>query len=166
MSGALRAWRDRVVEQLRQRGVNAVAAFDPARAPRWRTAAAAVSVRQAECAPGGFQDYLGTERGPDGAQREVYGRQAQLTLALDIFAPRDGGGDACLRAAEAAVEELVCRGAAGAAALEVRTDKIEFLERDGLYRQEVSCRCGVWLVARRDDETGTFTDFEVKGRAR
>ncbi len=64
------------------------------------------------------------------------------------------------------MEELVCRGAAGAAALEVRTDKIEFLERDGLYRQEVSCRCGVWLVARRDDEAGTFTDFEVKGRAR
>lgn len=166
MNGALSAWREAVADQLRQAGLNAVTAMDCDRAPRWREAVAAVALSRAVCAPGGFQNYLGVEKGPDGQEREVYGQEAELTLALDIFAPRDGGGEACRRAAETAVETLVCRGAAGLAALEVQTGRVEFLERDGLYRQEVLCRCGAWLTARADEESGTFTDFEVKGRVR
>ena len=167
MRGALSAWRDGVVEQLRGAGLNAVTAMDGAPASRWREAAAAVAVSRIACGPGGFQNYLGTERDPEsGEQREVYGREAEITLALDIFAPRDGGGEACRRAAETAVECLVCQGAAGLAALEVRVGQTEFLERDGLYRQQVTCRCGAWLTARADGENGRFTDFEVKGRVR
>lgn len=165
MNGALNAWRDGVIQQLRQAGLNAVAAMDCARAARWREAVAAVAVSKVVCAPGGFQDYLGVGKDPEtGREREVYGREAELTLALDIFAPRDGGADACREAAEAAAECLVCRGAAGVPALEVCIGRIEFLERDGLYRQEATCRCGAWLTARADEEAGAFTDFEVKGR--
>lgn len=164
MTGALRAWRDGVADQLRQAGLNAVAAMDRARAPRWREPVAAVALSQAVCAPSGFQNYLGVHRDRDGTQQEVYGREAELTLALDIFSPRDAGGEACQAAAETAVETLVCRGAAGLTALEVRAGRVEFLEQDGLYRQEVLCRCGAWLTARLDSGTGTFTDFEVKGR--
>lgn len=87
MTGALRAWRDGVADQLRQAGLNAVAAMDRARAPRWRQPVAAVALSQAVCAPGGFQNYLGVHRDRDGTEREVYGREAELTLALDIFAP-------------------------------------------------------------------------------
>ena len=163
--GALHAWRDAVAGQLKKDGLNAVTAMDPARAARWRQAVAAVALARVTCAPGGFQNYLGIWKDPKtGREREVYGQEAELTLALDIFAPRDGGGAACQQAAEAIVEALVCRGAAGLAPLEVRTGRAEFLEKDGLYRQEVSCRCGAWLTARIDDEAGTFTDFEVKGR--
>ena len=50
--------------------------------------------------------------------------------------------------------------------MEVRTGRTEFLERDGLYRLEVACRCRAWLTARADQEAGAFTDFEVKGRMR
>lgn len=165
MSGALNAWRDAVARQLQRSGLNAVTAMDSSRAARWREAVAAVAVSQVICACGGFQNYLGVERDPEtGKEREVYGREAELTLSLDIFAPRDGGADACQRAAETAVETLVCQGAAGLAALEVRTGGVEFLERDGLYRQQVVCRCGAWLTARADEEAGAFTDFEVKGR--
>ena len=165
MNGALNAWRDGVAEQLRQAGLNAVAAMDCAAAARWREAVAAVAVSKVACASGGFQDYLGVGKDPEtGREGEVFGRRAELTLALDIFAPRDGGGDACRKAAEAAVECLAWRGAAGLPALEVRMGRGEFLERDGLYRQEVACRCGAWLTARADGDTGAFTDFEVKGR--
>ena len=164
MSGALNTWRTAVAAQLTQHGITAASAMESARAPRWREAAAAVSLSGVACAPGGFQDYLGLREGPDGRSREVYGREAELTLSLDVFAPRDGGEGACLQTAEAAAECLVCQGAAGLPALEVRMGRVEFLEQEGLYRLPVTCRCKAWLIARLDEEAGTFTDFEVKGR--
>lgn len=165
MSGALNALRDAVAGQLRDAGLNAVTAMESVRASRWRKAAAAVSLTKVVCTPGGFQDYLGVHADPDtGKKRELCGRPAELTLAIGIFSPRDGGESACQRAAEAVTECLVCQGAAGLPALEVQTGRVEFLEKDGLYRQEVDCRCAAWLVAVRDEGGGTFADFEVRGR--
>ena len=165
MNGALNEWRSAVAEQLRECGLNAVTAMESARASRWREAVAAVSLCRVVCAPGGFKDYLGLRRDPESeTEAEVYGCEAELTLALDVFAPRDGGESACQTAAEAVVECLVCRGAAGLAALEVQAGRVEFLEKDGLYRQEISCRCKAWLVARANESGGIFEDFEVKGR--
>ncbi len=164
MNGALNTLREAVAEQLRQAGVNAVTSMDSGRAARWREAVAAVSLTRVVCAPGGFKDYLGIRKEPGSdAERELYGREAELTLALDIFAPRDGGERACQSAAEAVVENLVCRGAGGLAALEIQTGQAEFLEQTGLYRLPVSCRCRAWLVAAMDSG-GAFVDFEVKGR--
>lgn len=96
MNGALDALRTAVAEQLRQAGVNAVTAMEGARAGRRRGAVAAVSLSRVACVPGGFQDYLGRRADPKtGKERELYGRKAELTLALDIYAPRDGGERAC-----------------------------------------------------------------------
>ena len=164
MNGALNALREQVAEQLRQAGVNAVTGMESARASRWREAAAAVSLMRVVCAPGGFQDYLGTHREENGLERELYGREVELTLALDIFSPRDGGESACQEAAEAVAESLVCHGAAGLNALEIQSGQVEFLDKEGLYRQKTTCRCRAWLVARMDDGGGAFVDFEVKGR--
>ena len=164
MNGALDRWRRLVVEQLQESGLNAVAAMESARASRWRKAVTVVSLSRVVCAPGGFKDYLGVWVDPEtGTESEVYGRGTELTLSLDVFAPRDGGEGVCQTAAEAVVECLVCQGAAGLAALEVQAGRVAFLEAEGLYRQEVSCRCKAWLVARMDNEAGVFTDFEVRG---
>lgn len=165
MSAALSALREAVAEQLRQAGVNALAAMEPARAARWRQAAAAVSLSRVECAQGGFEDYLGTRREEAGEEREVYGRQAEITLGIEIFAPRDAGAGACQEAAERVMESLIRQGAAGLAALEIQAGETEFLERDGLYRQKVTCRCMAWLLAQAG-EGERFVDFEVKGRMR
>ena len=164
MSGALNGLREAVAEQLRQEGLNAVTAMESARAARWREAVAAVSVARVVCAPGGFKDYLGMRQGPNGAERELYGREVELTLALDIYAPRDGGEGACQQAAETATETLVCQGAAGLNALEIQTGRVEFLESMGLYRLQVNCRCKAWLVAAAESGGGAFVDFEVKGK--
>ena len=164
MTGALNALRERVAEQLRQAGVNAVTGMEGARSSRWREAVAAVSLSRVVCASGGFKDYLGTRQEENGLERELYGREVELTLALDIFAPRDAGESACQEAAEAVAESLMCQGAAGLNALEIQTGQVEFLDREGLYRQKTSCRCRAWLVARMDDGGGAFADFEVKGR--
>ena len=64
MNGALNAWRQSVVEQLRENGLNAVTAMESARAKRWREAVAAVSLSRVVCAPGGFKDYLGVMTDP------------------------------------------------------------------------------------------------------
>ena len=164
MNGAMNALREQVAQQLRQAGINAVTGMESARASRWREAVAAVSLNRVACAPGGFKDYLGTHREENGLERELYGREVELTLALDLFAPRDGGESACQKAAETAVESLVCYGAAGLNALEIQMGQVEFLDREGLYRQKISCRCMAWLVARMDDGGGAFADFEVNGR--
>lgn len=164
MNGVLNALREGVAQQLRQAGVNAVTAMESQRACRWREAVAAVSLSRVVCAPGGFKDYLGVSRGADGMEQELYGREMELTLSLDIFAPRDGGESACQAAAEAIAENLMCYGAAGLNALELQAGQVEFLEKDGLYRQKTTCRCRAWLVARMDDGGGAFVDFEVKGR--
>lgn len=164
MNGALNALREGVAEQLRQAGVNAVTAMEGQRAARWREPVAAVSLSKVVCAPGGFKDYLGVHLDQAGGkEQELYGREVELTLALDLFAPRDGGGSACQQAAEKAMEALVCQGAAGLTALELRAGQVEFLEKEGLYRLPVSCRCKAWLVAAADSG-GAFVDFEVKGR--
>ena len=164
MNGALNALREQVAEQLRRAGVNAVTGMESARSSRWRQAVAAVSLSRVVCATGGFKDYLGTRREADGSERELYGREVELTLALDIFSPRDGGESVCQEAAEAVAESLVCHGAAGLSALEIQTGQVEFLEQEGLYRQKTTCRCKAWLVAQMDDDGEAFVDFEVKGR--
>ena len=113
MNGALNGRRQAVAEQFRQAGVNAVPAMESTRAFRWREAVVAVSLSKVVCAPGGFKDDLGVVRDGDGVERELYGREAELTLSLDIFAPRDAGASACQEAAETLAENLVCHGAAG-----------------------------------------------------
>ncbi|MBD5134185.1 MAG: hypothetical protein HDT38_06925 [Clostridiales bacterium] len=167
MSGALNALRSAVAEQLRRSGVDAVTAMESARANRWRKAVAAVSLTKVVCTPGGFQDYLGVHTDPDtGKKRELYGREMELTLSVDIYAPRDGGERACQQAAEAVAETLVCQGAAGLPVLEMETGRVEFLEQEGLYRQPASCRCKAWLTARIEEGGETFANFEVRGRMR
>lgn len=120
---------------------------------------AAVSLSGVRCAPGGFQDYLGMKNGD-----ELYGRRMELTLALDLYAPRSGGESACQAAFTALAEALVCGDLAGLPAEEITAGQVEFLAKDGLYRLPVTCRCGGWMVARVDD-SGAFTDFEVEGKS-
>ena len=126
---------------------------------------AAVSLRRVACVPGGFQDYLGINTDPGtGKERELYGRRMELTLALDIYAPPDGGEGACQDTLTELVEALVCQGAAGLNALEIQANQVEFLEKTGLYRQGVSCRCMAWLAVAQSADGTQFVDFEVRGR--
>lgn len=164
MTGALNELRRSVVELLREYGLSAVTAMESDSRRRWDCPVAAVSLSRVVCAPGGFRDYLGLRDNPDtGLQDELYGRAVELTLSLDLYAPRNGGERACQQALGVMAEALSCRGAGGLTVLELQSGQVEFLERDGLYRLPVSCTCKGWLVAAVDS-SGAFVDFEVKGR--
>ena len=106
MSGALETLRQAVAAALNAGGVNAVAAMEPEARRRWDGPVAAVSLAGEECGPGGFQHYLGVWKIPDtGLEEEVYGRKAQFTLDLDLYAPRSGGEGACRDALAQALEQ-------------------------------------------------------------
>lgn len=154
MSGALNALREAVAEQLRGAGINAVSAMESARAARWRQAVAAVSLSRVVCAPGGFMDYLGVQTDlSSGKTRELYGREAELTLALDVFAPRDGGESVCQRAAEGIVETLICRGRRGLPPWRSRRAGWNSWRRRGYTarRSAAGARRGWWLRPRRSE---------------
>lgn len=164
MTGALNLLRQDAVKLLGEYGVAAVTAMDAAPRKVWDGPVAAVSVSRVVCAPGGFRDYLGLHTDPNsGKETELYGRGVELTVALDIYAPREGGEAACQQTMAVVAEAVTCRGLGGLTALEVTGGRVEFLEKDGLYRLPVSCLCKGWLVARVDS-SGTFADIEVRGR--
>ena len=164
MTGALNLLRQSVVELLGEYGLYAVTAMEPDSRKRWDGPVAAVSLNRVVCAAGGFRDYLGLRDNTDtGGQDELYGRAVELTLGLDLYAPRDGGESACQQALGVMAEALTCRGAGGLSVQELYTEPVEFLERDGLSHLPVRCLCKGWLVAAVDS-SGAFVDFEVKGR--
>ena len=164
MNGALNGLRQAAVELLGEYGLYAVTAMEPAARKRWDGPVVAVSLSRVVCAAGGFQDYLGLWTDPEtGEESERYGKGIELTLALDIYAPRDGGESACQETMAVLAEAVACRGIGGVPALELLAGRVEFLEQDGLYRLPVSCLCKGWLVARADT-SGAFVDFEVRGR--
>lgn len=164
MTGALNVLRLATAELLRESGVQAVAAMEAAPRKRWEEPVAAVSLSKLVCAPGGFRDYLGLREDPDsGGQEEIYGREVELTLGLDVYAPRESGESACQQVACRMAEVLACRDLAGLSVEEFETGAVEFLERDGLYHLPAQCRCRGWMAAEADG-SGSFVDFEVKGR--
>ncbi len=164
MSGGFNGLRERVVALLRENGVNAVPAGAPEPAGRWREATAAVSVKRVRCADSGFQNYLGSEA--NGSRvTELYGRAADITLAIDVYAPPDGGEGACQETAEKIAELLLTRGAGGLEPAEWTAERAEWLDREGMYRLRTECLCRAWLTVAAEAEGGPgFTDFEVKGR--
>ena len=163
MTGALSRLRSELTAQLNRAGIPAMAAYEPERQVRRTEPVAAVSLAKVVCAPGGFRDYLGRRTAADGTEEELYGRAAELTLALDIYAPRDGGESAARETMERLAEELAGQGAAGLTVLELESGQAEFLESRGLYRLPVKCVCRGWLTAAAR-EGGAFVDIEVRGK--
>ena len=113
MSGGLGKFREDIIALLRQENIPAIAAFEPEERKWLEEPTAVVSLARVTCTPGGFQNYLGTRTGADGQNEEWYGREAQLTVALDLYAPRTGGESACRQTMERMAEVLLSRGAGG-----------------------------------------------------
>jgi len=107
MTGALNQLRQSAVELLRACGVEAVTAMEADRRKSWDRPVAAVSLNRVVCAPGGFQHYLGLrDNGQTGVPDELYGRAVELTLGLDLYAPRQCGESACQQAVGLMAEAL------------------------------------------------------------
>lgn len=163
MSTGLTAFRQKIAEQLEELGIPAAAAFEPADKTVRSGPVAAVSLAEVVCQKGGFQDYLGRRTDEDGTAEELYGREVELTAALDIYGPRDSGETVCRTLADQMAERVLLEGLAGLTVHRMESGKMEFLDSCGMYRLPVRCVCRGWLAAAvRED--GEFVDIEVKGR--
>lgn len=155
--------RRELAEYLSGQGISAVTAWESGRRVRREGAVAVVSIRACEGGPAGFQDYLG-ERLDEvtGKWEEWYGRKAEITFGVDVWAPVSGGEEACATHFSRIAQVLTLGGPEGVRFREVSCGETEFDEKEGLFRCPVKVIGTVFLFAKAD-ESGMFTDFTVKG---
>ena len=138
--------RDAVIKALTTAGLPAMAAFPPQEARRYETAVATVDVGTVQGTTLGFCNYLGQVQDETGAVREVYGKQLEAEITVDIRADRAAACQSgCETAAELAWE-----------ALQWERETEMFLRRGCL-------RCRALFVAQAEEEGEVFLDFILKG---
>lgn len=158
--------REFVTDCLTAAGVTAVTAWSPDDKKRREGAVVAVSLRGCRGGPGGFQDYLGERYNADtGRWEELYGRKADLTFGLDIYAAGRDGAAQC-QAAFDKVADALENGAPLGLTLESLSRKETLFDGElGLFRCPAEAVCQAYLYAVADGG-GTFLDFEVRGERR
>ena len=160
MSGGLENIREQMVDYLKERGVQAFAAWPAGERPVQEGALVVVSLRGCQAGPAGFQHYLG-ERYDErtGLWQELYGRRVTLTFGLDLYGESAGELQTAYYRMAAAFQ---WEGPAGLALRELSCGETEFDRAAGLYRRAVTAVCQGYLYAVAD-EGGTFLDFVVRG---
>ena len=123
-----------------------------------------VSLRGCRAGPACFQNYLGDRFGQEsGCWEERYGKKAELTFGLDIYAPEKEGGDMVQSAFDALAAALLLEGPEGLDLLELSCGETA---RDGgsrRLRRPAQAVFSAFLWAGGDMEGGVFTDFELRG---
>lgn len=158
--------RQMLASHLNSCGVPAVTAWENKRRTPRDTAVTVVSLRSCEGAPAGFRDYLGEIwEESKGCWVEHYGRKAELTFGLDIFAPRSGGESVCAAHFSKLAQVLALSGPEGLNFQKVSCGETVFDEKEGLFHCPVQAVGTVFLEAMLD-ESGILTDFKVKGTRR
>ena len=161
MSAGLESIRQVMADYLCERGVPAVTAWPESRRQEQEEPLVVVSIRGCRASAASFQDYLG-ERYDEktGRWEERYGRKAELTFGLDIYAPEKRD---CLQAAFDALAGALILGVPDG--LELREFSCGQTVRDTESRRlkrPVEAVCTAWLCAVSDVD-GAFVDFELRG---
>lgn len=163
VSAGLERIRRHMADYLNSRGVNAVTAWPMSPRREWEEPVVAVSLRGCKAGPAGLQNYLGDRFDEEtGRWEEKYGRRAELTFGLDIYAPEKGDGEAVQAAFDALAGALILGGPEG---LEVQSFSCGQTVRDGGSRRlkrPAEAVCIAYLCAV-SDAGGGFTDFELRG---
>lgn len=155
--------RQAMAQYLNEQGVAAVTAWESGRRVRREEPVVAVSLRSCEGGPSGFQDYLGEQFDEaSGTWRELYGKKAELTLGLDIWAPKSGGEAACAGLFDRLAQALTLGGPDGLRLREVSCGETTYDGDEGLFHCPAQAVGSVFLIAEATED-GLFTDFMVKG---
>lgn len=149
-----------LVDFLKEHGLTALTAWSEERRLRPGQAVAAVSLRALECAPPGFQDYLGERYNEETGQwEELYGRKAELTFGVDLY----GATAEVVRAGVNTLSLALSRdGPEGLRPVELHVGETAYQESARRYRCPAQVRFTAWLAAVTGED-GAFLDFEVKG---
>lgn len=163
MSAGLESIRRVMADYLCERGVPAVTAWPASQRQEQTEPVVVVSLRGCKASAASFQNYLG-ERCDEktGRWEERYGRRAELTFGLDIYAPEKGDGE-CVQAAFDNLAGVLISGSPEG--LDLQEFSCGQTVRDGESRRlkrPVEAVCAAWLCAVTDTD-GAFTDFELRG---
>lgn len=146
-----------IIAALRDAGLNVTAAFPDGAAPGSAGALVCVGMDSCQVSSSGCGEYLGTETG--GSAAELYGYRAEVTAALDVYAPTAaecaGAGDGICAALGKLPSGLKMRAFSCAGT--------EFDELTGAFRRRCALKCLAYLTRSADAETGEFTDFILRG---
>lgn len=163
MSMGLERIQEKLADHLRKQGVPAAAAWPVREREKLTGAVAAVSLRGCSAGPSGFQDYLGERYDADSGQwQELYGRKAELTFGLDLYAP-PSAGEAGLQAAFDKLMEALAGGDPGGLTLrEVSCGETGYDTAGRLLKRSVQAVYDTYLYAVAQPG-GAFLDFEIRG---
>lgn len=152
--------RAAVLTALQSAGLTAVPAFDGT-AHRYAAPVTAVDVADAGSRPVGFGDYLGESYDEtEGTVRELYGRQLDVTVSLEVRAP---AAAECETAMETAAQTLLCALPSGIRPGELSWEAVSWDRHNQLFLRRGRLRCRAAFTAETDPESGTLLDFTLKG---
>lgn len=153
--------RNAVIAALQSAGLTAMAAFPAERARAFEGAAAAVAVGTAQGKAMGFCNYLGEARdGGTGALREVYGKQLEGVVTVDIRGRRAAD---CEAGCETAAEALLGGLPAGIRPGELCWEALAWERETGMFLRRGRLQCQAFFTAESREDGEEFLDFILKG---
>ena len=152
--------RDAVIGALEAAGLPAFAAFPAEEARRYETAVAAVDVGTAQGTALGFCNYLGQTRDAAGAVYEVYGKQLEAEITVEV---RAGRAADCQDGCETAADVLLGGLPSGVRPAELAWEALQWERETELFLRRGRLRCRALFTAKAEEEGQVFLDFVLKG---
>ena len=153
--------RQAVLKALKEAGMQALEAFPEGRAKRYSGAVATVAVGAAEGKGLGFCNYLGEAYDEEaGTAREVYGKQLEGEIVVDVRAERAAD---CESGCETAAEVLLGGLPVGIRPGELRWEGLQWETATGLFLRRGILSCRAVFVAESAEEGEAFLDFILRG---
>lgn len=163
MSAGLEGIRQAMAGYLNGKGVRAITAWPDAPRAEGEEPVVVVSLRGCRAGAASFQNYLGDRFDQEtGRWEERYGKKAELTFGLDIYAPEKGDGNTVQAAFDALAGALVLGGPDGMDLLEFSCGQTVQDPESRRLKRPVEAVCTAWLCAVAD-QGGGFIDFNLRG---
>lgn len=163
MNVGMETIRERMAEYLNGQGVEARTAWPEGERKQPDGPVVLVSLRACKVGAGGFQDYLGERYNEEtGLWEELYGRKAELTFGLDLYAPARGDGADLQAAFDRLAAALTRGGPEGLAAKGFSCGETEYDSRARLCKRGAQAVYTAWLCAAPQPGQA-FVDFELRG---
>lgn len=163
MSTGLETLRQMVANYLNRKGVPAVTAWADTPRLELERPFVVVSLRKCKVESSGFQNYLGERYdSQDGRWVERYGKKAQLTLGLDIYASDRSGGDGIQSAFDTLADALLLDGPDGLDLQELSCGQTTWDRSNRRLKRPAEAVFSTYLCAVTSGD-GAFTDFILRG---
>lgn len=155
--------RSLLAQKLTAAGLPVVTAWVRTKIPQLTTAAAVLGVQETQSGDAALWQYLGEQwDAAQGCPVERYGKKLQLTLYVDLYAPR-GAAEAIEQAWETLETALLEPLAEGLRIETVQRGETAADNASGYLKCRCTARCTACFTAVRAEEGAALTDFTLKG---